>query len=70
MPATIPVEEPMVAIEGVLLVHTPPVVVLVSVVAIPAHAVAVPDIAATVGSALTVTDLLTEVVQLKLLVTK
>lgn len=35
MPVTTPVEEPMVAIVGVLLVHVPPVAVLLSVAVAP-----------------------------------
>lgn len=53
MPATMPVADPMVATEPVLLVHVPPEVALLSVVVEPLHKVAVPLIAA--GDAFTVT---------------
>ena len=44
-----------VAVEGALLVHTPPEVVLVKIVVEPTQALFVPAIAASVGSALTLT---------------
>lgn len=52
-PVTVPVTEPTVATATVLLLHTPPVVAELSVVADPAHTLVVPVIAA--GIALTVT---------------
>ena len=54
-PVTAPVIEFTVAVEGALLVHTPPDVVLVKVVVDPIHALAVPLIAASVGNAFTLT---------------
>lgn len=53
IPVTTPVDEPIVATEGVLLVHVPPPGVLESVVVFPAHIIAVPKIP--VGPALTET---------------
>ena len=44
-----------VAVEGALLVHTPPDVVLVKIVVEPIHALFVPAIAASVGNAFTLT---------------
>ncbi len=66
-PATIP-EVPTVATEIVLLDQLPPVVASESVVAEPAQTVRVPDIAATVGRAFTVTTAVTDEVQPKPLV--
>ena len=54
-PVTAPVIEFTVAVEGALLVHTPPDVVLVKIVEDPIHAFIVPPIAASVGNALTLT---------------
>jgi hypothetical protein len=53
MAVTIPVTEPTVAMDVLLLVHVPPVVALVNVEAVPAHRFITPVIA--VGSAYTVT---------------
>ena len=54
-PVTAPVIEFTVAVEGALLVHTPPDVVLVKIVEEPIHAFIVPTIAASVGNAFTLT---------------
>ena len=54
-PVTAPVIEFTVAVEGALLVHTPPDVVLVKIVLDPIHAFVVPPIAANVGNAFTLT---------------
>ncbi len=59
----------IVATDGVLLAHVPPEVALLSVVVVPAHNVAVPDIAATVGNGLIVTLAVTVVLQPKPFVT-
>ena len=55
-PATAPVIEFTVATAALDVVHTPPDVVLVKIVAEPIHAFVVPAIAASVGNAFTVTD--------------
>ena len=52
-PPTLPDAEPTVAIDASLVVHVPPVTVLVSGVAAPAHTCVVPEMAAGIG--LTVT---------------
>ena len=52
-PVTIPVEEPIVATVGVLLLHVPPVVASLNVVVEPSQTVNVPVIPA--GDGLTVT---------------
>ncbi len=54
-PIAVPVENPIVATEGVLLVHTPPVVASVSVVVKPTHTEVVPAIAAGLGLMVTTT---------------
>lgn len=53
-PVTTPVVASIVAIEGSALVHVPVLVVFVSVVVAPSHTVAVPPIAATVPTTVTV----------------
>jgi hypothetical protein len=53
-PETTPVTEPTVATALLLLVHTPPLVALVSVVVAPLHKVAAPVIELTVGAGFTV----------------
>lgn len=53
-PATTPVSEPIDATEGLLLVHTPPLVTSVSVLVVPVQRLVDPLIEATTGSALTV----------------
>jgi len=55
MLVTVPVEEPTVAVEVLLLVHTPPVVVFPSVAVAGWHKEVVPVITFTVGAMLTVT---------------
>jgi hypothetical protein len=52
-PDTIPLRDPIVATARALLLHEPPVVVLLNVVVLPTHTLVVPVIAA--GSAFTVT---------------
>lgn len=72
VPAERPVTTPeplIVATANVLLAHVPLVVELLNVDVVPAHNVAVPDIAATVGNGLTVTLVVTVVLQPKPLVT-
>ena len=54
-PVTLPVIEFTVATAAFDVVHTPPDVVLVKIVAEPIHAFVVPPIAASVGNALTLT---------------
>jgi hypothetical protein len=54
MPLTKPVEEPTVAIPGMALIQTPPVLVSVSVVVDPAHSNKVPDIRPGTGFTVTV----------------
>jgi hypothetical protein len=58
MPAVIefttPLDEPIVATAGLLLLHVPPVVISAKVVAVPAHIEVVPVIAA--GAEFTVID--------------
>ena len=61
-PVTTPVEALIVAVAVFALVHTPPVVVLASVVVAPSHTDVVPVIAATTGRALIVTGVVTELV--------
>ena len=53
-PVTVPVLASTVAIEASLLLHTPPVVVLLSVLVVPLHIVVVPVIAPMVGTDKTV----------------
>jgi hypothetical protein len=48
-PVTTPVEIPMVAFDGVLLVHVPPIDVFVSVIVWPTHTTESPDISAIAG---------------------
>jgi len=67
-PVTVPVE-PTVATTVLLLLHVPPVVVLLSDVVAPWHTLIVPVIAATVGNGLAVTFAVTAAVQPKPLVT-
>jgi hypothetical protein len=55
VPLTIFIEEPMVAMVVLLLLHKPPLPVLDSVVVPPAHSVAVPVIVPAEGDAVTVT---------------
>ena len=57
VPVTTPDAEPTVATPVALLVHVPPLVVLVSVVVIPTQVLAVPAIASGSGLTVTVTDL-------------
>lgn len=54
MPDIIPEELPAVAIAGLLLVHTPPVIGLLNVVVLPWHTVVVPFIAAGVVTLTTI----------------
>lgn len=49
-PVTIPVPDPIVATDVLLLVHTPPLDALLKVVVVPGHAVSTPVIAAGNGS--------------------
>ena len=58
MPVTVPVDEPIVATPGLLLLQTPPEVASVNVVVIPTHTLVVPPIAA--GFGLTVTVVVTK----------
>ena len=58
-PVTTPVEEPTVATEVLPLLHTPPGVASVKVAVNPGHSLAVPPIAATTGSGLTVSAVVT-----------
>lgn len=53
-PVTTPVE-PIVAMDGLLLLHVPPVVASARTVVYPAHTLELPVMAAIVGNALTVT---------------
>ena len=62
-PVTTPVLEFTVAVAVLLELHTPPDVVLASVVVLPTHTDVVPVIAATTGNALIVTVAVTELVQ-------
>ena len=59
----------MVAIAVLLLLHIPPVVVLLNDIVEPTHTLPLPVIAATTGLAFTVTSLVTVVVQPLALVT-
>ena len=59
IPVIIPVALPAVAIAGATLLHVPPGVASLRVVVIPGHSLAVPEIAATTGNGLTVTDFVT-----------
>jgi hypothetical protein len=71
VPALTPVTTPLlatVASRVSALLHTPPVVLLLSNVAEPSHNDVGPLMAATVGSAFTVMEVVTVVVQPKLLV--
>lgn len=56
-PVTIPVELPILAIEGLALVHTPPLTECVSVVVRPKHTFGVPPIVASVVFIVTVVTL-------------
>ena len=56
-PVTLPSVLPTVAIDGLLLVHTPPVVASPRVMLLPAHSKVAPDIAATTGAGLMVSAL-------------
>jgi len=67
-PLTTPVL-PTVATDVLPLLHTPPLVASLRLVAEPAHTFIVPVIADTVGNGLTVTDEVTVVIQPKPLVT-
>lgn len=58
MPVTIPVDEPIVATPVLLLIHSPPGVLLVRVVVAASHIEKVPVIAAGVVFTVTITDLL------------
>src|SRR4051812_13354161 len=53
IPLTMPVPEPIVAISGLLLVHIPPVLLLLKVVVRPTHTTGIPVLAG--GDRLTVT---------------
>ena len=55
IPETIPVDEPMVATEVLLLLHMPPGVASESVVVVPAHKLVAPVIAAGTGFTVNVT---------------
>jgi hypothetical protein len=68
-PTTIPEVIPIEATDVLLLIHAPPVVVFVSVVVNPAHMFDAPEIAGTIGRALTVNVFVAMVVQLNSFVT-
>ena len=69
IPLTMPVRAPTVAMPGFALVQLPPVVVLLSVVVVPAHTSALPVIDGSTGMVVTVSCAVTLAGQPKILVT-